>query len=64
MSFHKLPTWVNQMDEMRRSFLWKGRRDISPCTCLVSWDEVCQPKTHGGLGVLALKQRNQALLGK
>jgi len=65
MSFHKIPKWViDQIDKMRRSFLWKGSRDISPCVCLVRWEEVCRLKDEGGLGIANLKQMNQALLGK
>lgn len=31
---------------------------------LISWDKVCQPKSHGGLGILDAQTHNQALLMK
>jgi hypothetical protein len=31
---------------------------------LVSWNKICRPKDHGGLGVLNLKIQNKALLLK
>ncbi|GKV33229.1 hypothetical protein SLEP1_g41758 [Rubroshorea leprosula] len=46
-----------------REFLWGGaelKRKIS----WVSWEMVCRSKEKGGLGVMDLRRRNWALLGK
>jgi len=64
MLCYKIPAWVkNQIDKMRRNFLWKGGREVSSSSCLVHWIEVCWPKSQGGLGVLSLQCMNE-LLGK
>ena len=56
MLFLKIPTWVvDQIDKVMRSFFWKESGEISSCSCLVRWEEVCQPKESGGLGILYLK---------
>lgn len=31
---------------------------------LVNWEVVCRPKSHGGLGIGRLKEKNIALLSK
>ena len=54
----------DQIDKIRRSFFWKVGREITSSVCLVNWDEVCQPKSQGGLGVHSLQTMNDALIGK
>lgn len=39
-------------DEEKRKITW------------ISWDRICRSKELGGLGVVLLKQKNSALLGK
>ncbi|KAJ4754476.1 RNA-directed DNA polymerase (reverse transcriptase)-related family protein [Rhynchospora pubera] len=65
MQVIRLPKWViNQIDKMRRNFLWKGNDKCLGGHCLVNWDKCCMPKQHGGLGILNLKTQNEALLAK
>src|SRR6185503_19285657 len=35
----------------RRAFLWTGEEHCHGSSCLVAWDDVCQPRELGGLGV-------------
>ncbi|GLT30007.1 hypothetical protein SLA2020_048330 [Shorea laevis] len=59
-----MPNWVvTKLISIRRAFLWGGvelKRKIP----WVKWDYVCTSKKKGGLGVLDLRRKNWALLGK
>ena len=49
----ELPTWaVKAIDKIRRSFLWRGRRDAKGGHCLVAWPKICLPKELGHWVVL------------
>lgn len=46
-----------------RRFLWgdsKNRKNVH----LLRWDEVCKPKSQGGLGIRSMRQANTTLLSK
>ncbi|KAJ4808570.1 RNA-directed DNA polymerase (reverse transcriptase)-related family protein [Rhynchospora pubera] len=63
MSSFLLPTWlVDAIDKVRKRFLWgtntSGRQKIH----LITWNRICLPKSHGGLGLLDFKLHNRALL--
>jgi len=64
MSMLPIPSKVqNQIDKIRRSFLWKGSYEGHKFH-LVKWENVIMPKQHGGLGIRDLKKHNKSLLMK
>lgn len=64
MSMLPIPSKVkNQIDKIRRSFLWKGSYEDHKFH-LVKWEKVIMPKQHGGLGIRDLKKHNKSLLMK
>ncbi|XP_039134216.1 uncharacterized mitochondrial protein AtMg00310-like [Dioscorea cayenensis subsp. rotundata] len=65
MSIFCLPVWViNDIDRIKRDFLWSGLDINHPGCRLVSWKLLCRPRDQGGWGILDLAKFNQALLGK
>lgn len=65
MSVMRLPEWViEEIDRIRRRFLWKGAKEQAKGYNLVDWEIVCQPKKIGGLGVMDMRVFNQTLLLK
>jgi len=57
-----LPPWaLKAIDKIRRSFLWKGRREVNGGHCMVAWPKVCRPRELGGLGISDLKTLGIAL---
>ena len=65
MSFHRVSKWViDQIDKMRRSFLWEVGRVVKIfhfVHVLLDGKKCAGQKI---LGILNLRQMNQALLGK
>lgn len=60
-----MPVWVIQeIDKIRRRFLWHGVATESHKLNLANWSIVCTPRELGGLGVLDLKVFNLAMLMK
>ena len=50
-----LPQWaIKAIDKIRRSFLWRGRKDAKGGHCLVA-PKVCLPTQLGGLGISNLQ---------
>ncbi|KAL0293135.1 UNVERIFIED_CONTAM: hypothetical protein Sangu_3244500 [Sesamum angustifolium] len=45
-----------------RTFLWQGHSGRG--NAKVAWDQICKPKTEGGLGISSLITTNQALILK
>lgn len=55
---------LDQIDRLRRHALWHGSNINKKGGYLVSWKDVCRPKSQGGLGILNLRVHNKALLLK
>ncbi|KAJ3703992.1 hypothetical protein LUZ61_007697 [Rhynchospora tenuis] len=65
MSVFCLPKWVvKEIDKIRRNFLWKGPNTAHKKLILIAWDNICKPKSIGGLGVLDIQLLNLALISK
>lgn len=58
----KLPAWlIEEIDTIRRKFLWSGCDASVRGKCVVAWGAVCRPLKYGGLGVPDLKLAGFAL---
>lgn len=58
----KLPDGtLEDIDKIRRKFLWAGGENISRGKYKVNWKRVCRPKDLGGLGVMDLQRFASAL---
>jgi hypothetical protein len=55
---------IDAIDRRRRSFLWTGEDRAHGAQCLVAWENVCQPKEQGGLGIKNLPAQSKCLLLK
>ncbi|CAN1788863.1 Putative ribonuclease H protein At1g65750 [Linum perenne] len=51
------------IDRKIRNFMWGSTNDCRKIH-LVSWDEVCKPKEHGGLGLKKARDLNMAFMMK
>jgi hypothetical protein len=57
-----VPKWcIKAIDKIRRSFLWKGKRETRGGNCLITWDKIVIPIDLGGLGVPDLLTMSWAL---
>ena len=57
-----LPSPVrHKIDKSCRRFIWDRKSKIHKMS-MVSWDKICLPKNHGGLGFKNLDVMNHALL--
>lgn len=64
MQVSKLPKGTtNELDKVNIGFLWGDRTDARK-SHLVSWEDLCQPKDRGGLGIYKAEDMNVALLAK
>ncbi|XP_062085609.1 uncharacterized protein LOC133791706 [Humulus lupulus] len=54
---------VGIIEKLMRDFLWEGA-EHSGADHLVSWNEFCKSRSHGGLGIGNLALRNKAFLFK
>lgn len=52
---------VSVFVKIRRDLLWKANNYDKRGACLVSWKNVCWPKSLGGLGILDLNLFSRAL---
>ena len=52
----KVPKWfIKAIDKIRRSFLWKGRKEVNGGCGLVAWEKIMRPLELGGLGIQNLE---------
>ncbi|QHO25231.1 Putative ribonuclease H protein [Arachis hypogaea] len=59
-----LPSYTcNMIDRICRNFLW-GNTEQTKKIHLISWKNVCEPKSGGGLGIRHASQVNQAFMMK
>jgi uncharacterized protein (UPF0371 family) len=59
MSSMQVPPGVlQQIDKLRRAFLWTGEPNTSSSKCLVAWQIVSATKELGGLGIKDLGTHN------
>uniref|UniRef100_A0A803PW65 Uncharacterized protein n=1 Tax=Cannabis sativa TaxID=3483 RepID=A0A803PW65_CANSA len=64
LSLFKAPKMVlKAIEKMMRDFFWEGG-DLAGGDHLVAWDEVCKPRSEGGLAIGRLELRNKGLLMK
>jgi hypothetical protein len=62
MSVHL--TCLDYAEKSCRNFLWHGKDINKSGNCLVQREKVCLPKSAGGLGILSLRDQNNALMMK
>lgn len=55
------PWALEQIDKLRRTFIWCGEQTVSVGKCKVAWKTVCRPHDLGGLGVIDLRRASIAL---
>ncbi|WJX66076.1 hypothetical protein P8452_50669 [Trifolium repens] len=64
LSYMKMPMSVwRKLVSIQRKFLWGSNGDQVK-TCWVKWDDICRPKSEGGLGIRDLRLVNSSLLAK
>uniref|UniRef100_A0A803PR61 Reverse transcriptase domain-containing protein n=1 Tax=Cannabis sativa TaxID=3483 RepID=A0A803PR61_CANSA len=54
---------LKSIEDICRAFLWKGQA-VFHGAMAVSWDNICQSKTSGGLGIKKLQLWNKAAMSK
>ncbi|XP_074288534.1 uncharacterized protein LOC141613690 [Silene latifolia] len=54
---------ISKIESVCRKYLWHGS-DHKESPALVSWDQICQPKKQGGLGLRDFHVWNLATVGK
>jgi hypothetical protein len=47
-----------------RKFWWGYPQDKNHCLSLLSWDNICKPKSSGGLGIRSMEAMNDYLLAR
>uniref|UniRef100_A0A0A8Y5B3 Uncharacterized protein n=1 Tax=Arundo donax TaxID=35708 RepID=A0A0A8Y5B3_ARUDO len=57
-------TTLETIDRKRWAFFWTGADACKGSDCKVPWEEVCQPKEKGGLGIVDIKLKNECLTQK
>ena len=57
-------TVIKQINSYLMNCFWRKYATQDRGAALISWEQVCKPKSHGGLGVLDLHTHNKTLLMK
>ncbi|XVF62081.1 hypothetical protein PTKIN_Ptkin08bG0188600 [Pterospermum kingtungense] len=60
---HRLTSFKNKVEAIQRRFLWGASTDVRKVHW-VAWNQVCQSKKQGGLGLVNLELKNRSLLRK
>lgn len=55
------PWAIEQIDKLRRAFIWCGEQTVGGGKCKVAWEIVCRPRDLGGLGIVDLRRACLAL---
>ena len=55
------PWALQQIDKLRRAFVWAGDVTVARGRCRVAWTIACRPKELGGLGISDLRRTGIAL---
>jgi len=62
MTSIKAPKQLTEdIDKIRRRFLWAGDRELTGGKCKVAWTTVARPVEYGGLGIIDLDRSSRAL---
>lgn len=54
---------IREVERLCRQFFW-GEIGVTRKLHTIKWDTLCQPRRHGGLGLLSLRPTNLVLLAK
>ena len=64
MSLFRMPMNVSsRLEKIQKDFVW-GSSSIKRKIHLIKWENVCQCKMKGGLGIISLILMDKALLSK
>jgi hypothetical protein len=55
---------IKQIDKYRKYYLWKGYEVNARGMPKAAWEVVIIPKKNGGMGIIDLQKKNEALLMK
>ena len=62
MASMKVPRQLKEdIDKIRRRFLWAGDKELTGGKCKVAWTTVAKPIDFGGLGIIDLERFSRAL---
>lgn len=65
LSYFKVPeTICDKLDAITWNDVWWGHDPRARKLHLINWNDVCKPKSEGGVGLKRFKLMNQAMLGK
>ena len=54
---------IKVIESLCRSFLWSGTGQVTK-KALIAWEQVCRPRSEGGLGLLNMAIWNRAAIAK
>lgn len=60
-SIRALKQLTQEIDTIRRRFLWAGDAELTGGNCKVAWTAVAKPVEYGGLGIIELGRFSRAL---
>ena len=54
---------IKLIESLCRSYLWSGTRHVTK-KALIAWEQVCRPKSEGGMGLINMQVWNRAAVAK